>query len=317
MSGGSVLLGPLFCPPHGWWHDLLGFSTRAWVDEVRSYKIQQAVRSGFMRSSSELFQKGNLIPVIFLPQFGEPVAPRANCLHLARCLTWPLCQVQTVLELMLLPGAATCRVRDRPPPPASPPLGGSAMWFLGLPRVVLRLLCDKGNLVCAACLPRAWLTSRSVLQSGQLCSAGLDVLYPRLQSHSATSHEPRLPRGPRDSSGFMAEGWHLRLVSWAVQVPQACSTPLVLLAGIWTWRRHKPVPSCCDDSLGTVPPETGWRAFLPPPLCVWVWGGYRSLLLPDSSSTYFFHFLPFSPLQILGLSRRRRLWPLDLPRWAG
>lgn len=225
---------------------------------MRSYKIQWAVRPGFMSLSSELFQKGNLIPVIFLPQFGEPTAPRANCLHLARCLAWPPCRVQTVLELALLPGAATCRVRDKPLPPASSLLGVSATWFPGLPRAVLRLLCDKRNLMCVACLPPAWLTSRSVLQSGQLCSAGLDVLYSRLHSHSATSQEARLPWGPlpslfphhfppRDSSRFMAQGWHLCLVSWAVQVPQACSPHLVMLTGIWTWRHH----SLCQVAMVT------------------------------------------------------------------
>ena len=199
-----------------------------------SYKIQQAVRPGFMSSSSELFQKGNLIPVIFLPQFGEPIAPRANCLHLACCLAWPPCRVQTVLELALLPGAATCRVRNKPLPPASSLLGVSATWFPGLPRAVLRLLCDERNLLCAACLHLVWLTSRSVLQSGQLCCVCLDVLCSWLHSHSATSQEARLPRGPlpslfphhfppRDSSRFLAQGWHLCLV------PELCKFPRLIV----------------------------------------------------------------------------------------
>ena len=140
---------------------------------MRSYKIQWAVRPGFMSSSSELFQKGNLIPVIFLPQFGEPIALRANCLHLARCLAWPPCRVQTVLELALLPGAATCRVRDKPLPPASSLLGVSATWFPGLPRAVLRLLCDERNLMCAACLP---LPGSRPDQSFSLGSSALRVL---------------------------------------------------------------------------------------------------------------------------------------------
>ena len=79
---------------------------------------------------------------------------------------------------------------------------------------MLRLLCDERNLLCAACLHLVWLTSRSVLQSGQLCCVCLDVLCSWLHSHSATSQEARLPRGPlpslfphhfppRDSSRFL------------------------------------------------------------------------------------------------------------------
>lgn len=119
-----VLLGPLFLSTST--ADRMIFSAfplGARADETWSYKIQRAVRPGFMSSSSELFQKGNLIPVIFLPSLvsllhREPTV----CIWLC-CLAWPPCRVQTVLELVLLPGAATCRYCEQALPPASSLLG--------------------------------------------------------------------------------------------------------------------------------------------------------------------------------------------------
>lgn len=81
-------------------------------------------------------------------------------LHLAGSLTWPPCQVQTVLGFVLPPGAATCCLRDKPLPPGSFLLGVSAMWPLGLPRAAADTHCcgssvTKGRVVCAAPLPHA------------------------------------------------------------------------------------------------------------------------------------------------------------------
>lgn len=79
---------------------------------------------------------GSLLCDPSLHLVGKAIAPCANCLPLACCLPWPLCQVHTVLGLVLLPGAATCCVRDKPLL-----LNVPATWSVGLPRVTA----DEGS----------------------------------------------------------------------------------------------------------------------------------------------------------------------------
>lgn len=165
------------------------------------------------------------------------------------------------LSFVLLPGATYASEQAPAPASFSCPLYLPTHGYRSLKGTVLRgSFVMRGTccvrLVCI--VPGSCPDQSFSLGSSAVC---LDVtLLSWLHSHSATSQEARLPRGPlpflfphhfppRDSSRFLAQGWNLCLVLSCASSPGLQSSFTYVNRESGREGHHKPVPGCHGDSL--------------------------------------------------------------------